>query len=151
VIETVNNITGSTCSKRSGSRPEAQSISTLAGGIATTSATCCKASSAISPWPSDPDQKEKSLAMLNAERALHQSVNLTRQLLTFSKGGAPVKKPISLELVIESSVRFALSGSARFRLAIDRSLAGQRRRGPVGPGDPEHRAERGPGHAAGRW
>ena len=29
-----------------------------------------------------------------AEKALHQSVNLTTQLLTFSKGGKPVKKLI---------------------------------------------------------
>ena len=42
------------------------------------------------------DQREKSLAMLEqAEKALHQSVSLTSQLLTFSKGGKPVKKNIS--------------------------------------------------------
>jgi two-component system cell cycle sensor histidine kinase/response regulator CckA len=58
------------------------------------------------------DQKEKSLAMLEqAEKALHQSVNLTTQLLTFSKGGKPVKKSLSLPPVIENAARFALSGS----------------------------------------
>jgi len=58
------------------------------------------------------DDKEKSLAMLEqAEKALHQSVNLTSQLLTFSKGGKPVKKVVDIQPVIENSVAFALSGS----------------------------------------
>jgi PAS domain S-box-containing protein len=46
-----------------------------------------------------------------AEKALRLSMNLTKQLLTFSKGGEPVKKIISLQLVIKDSVKFALSGS----------------------------------------
>jgi CheY-like chemotaxis protein len=46
-----------------------------------------------------------------AEKALHRSVNLTSQLLTFSKGGKPVKKVFALRPLIESSVAFALSGS----------------------------------------
>jgi two-component system cell cycle sensor histidine kinase/response regulator CckA len=57
-------------------------------------------------------QREKSQAMLEqAEKALHQSVNLTTQLLTFSKGGKPVKKLIDLRPVIENSTKFTLSGS----------------------------------------
>jgi CheY-like chemotaxis protein len=46
-----------------------------------------------------------------AENALHQSVSLTTQLLTFSKGGKPIKKLISLLPVIENAAKFALSGS----------------------------------------
>ena len=46
-----------------------------------------------------------------AEKALHLSVNLTTQLLTFSKGGKPVKKLIDLAPVIENAAKFALSGS----------------------------------------
>ena len=58
------------------------------------------------------DQREESLAMLEqAEKALHQSVNLTSQLLTFSKGGKPVKKTVDLRPVVENAVKFALSGS----------------------------------------
>jgi len=58
------------------------------------------------------DQKEKSLSMLNqAEEALHLAVNLTNQLLTFSKGGKPIKKLIRLSPAIEKAVKFALSGS----------------------------------------
>ena len=56
--------------------------------------------------------REKSMAMLEqAEKALHQSVSLTTQLLTFSKGGKPVKETITLGPLIENSVKFALSGS----------------------------------------
>jgi PAS domain S-box-containing protein len=58
------------------------------------------------------DQKEKALAMLEqAEQALHMSVNLTSQLLTFSKGGKPVRKKLALRPLIENAVKFALSGS----------------------------------------
>jgi signal transduction histidine kinase len=46
-----------------------------------------------------------------AEEALHLTVNLTNQLLTFSKGGKPVFKLIRLESVIENAIKFALSGS----------------------------------------
>jgi PAS domain S-box-containing protein len=46
-----------------------------------------------------------------AEKALGQARNLTKQLLTFSKGGEPVKSVIYLPSVIHSSVKFALSGS----------------------------------------
>ncbi len=58
------------------------------------------------------DRREKAIAMLDqAEKALHLSVNLTTQLLTFSKGGKPVRTLIDLRPVIENAVKFALSGS----------------------------------------
>jgi PAS domain S-box-containing protein len=58
------------------------------------------------------DQRDRVLLMLEkAEKALQMSVNLTTQLVTFSKGGNPVKKSIALGPVIESATRFALSGS----------------------------------------
>jgi PAS domain S-box-containing protein len=55
---------------------------------------------------------EKSIAALEeSEKALHQTVKLTNQLLTFSKGGKPFKKQIDLLPIIENSARFMLSGS----------------------------------------
>jgi len=45
------------------------------------------------------------------EGASTQAKNLTRQLLTFSKGGAPVKKTVHIGNLLEESVRFALRGS----------------------------------------
>jgi CheY-like chemotaxis protein/anti-sigma regulatory factor (Ser/Thr protein kinase) len=70
------------------------------------------------------DQKEKALAMLaQAEKALHQSVNLTTQLLTFSKGGTPIKKVLALRPLIENSVAFALSGSRlTYEIVLDEGL-----------------------------
>ena len=90
-----------------------ESIGTLAGGIAHDFNNLLQGFFGyISMAKMTIDQKEKSLAMLEqAEKALHQSVNLTNQLLTFSKGGKPVKKLIDLRPVIENSAKFTLSGS----------------------------------------
>ena len=58
------------------------------------------------------DNKEKGIAaLMEAEKALHLSVKLTNQLLTFSKGGKPVKKTIDLRPTVANAVNFALSGS----------------------------------------
>ena len=46
-----------------------------------------------------------------ARKTVLQSSGLTQQLLTFSKGGAPVKNTISISELIRDSVRLALSGS----------------------------------------
>ncbi len=91
-----------------------ESIGTLAGGIAHDFNNLLQGIFGyISMAKMTHDQREKSLAMLeHAEKALHQSVNLTSQLLTFSKGRKPLKKVISLGPVIENSVKFALSGSS---------------------------------------
>ncbi|MBU7016893.1 MAG: PAS domain S-box protein [Theionarchaea archaeon] len=45
------------------------------------------------------------------EKASMQARNLTQQLLTFSKGGSPIKKTTSLNKVIRDSTSFALRGS----------------------------------------
>ena len=70
------------------------------------------------------ENKDRSTAALEeAEKALHMSVKLTNQLLTFSKGGKPVKKQINLRPVIENAAKFALSGShSDLRLAIPDDL-----------------------------
>jgi PAS domain S-box-containing protein len=47
----------------------------------------------------------------DTERAITQAKNLTQQLLTFSKGGAPIKKVSSIREIVVSSANFALSGS----------------------------------------
>ncbi len=41
----------------------------------------------------------------------HRARDLTRQLLTFSKGGAPCKKVMSIEAVVKDAAMLALSGS----------------------------------------
>lgn len=45
------------------------------------------------------------------ETAANEARNLTKQLLTFSKGGAPVKKISTIENLIKNTINFALSGS----------------------------------------
>jgi nitrogen-specific signal transduction histidine kinase/CheY-like chemotaxis protein len=53
-----------------------------------------------------------ALAILEgAEKASMRAKGLTQQLLTFSKGGLPVKKNLSMEDLLKESVGFALRGS----------------------------------------
>jgi len=58
---------------------------------------------------SDPGKVESLIH--RTERAVQRASNLTNQLLTFSKGGAPVKETASIAEVIKESVQFALHGS----------------------------------------
>jgi len=102
-----------------------ESVGTLAGGIAHDFNNLLQGIFGfISMAKLTFDQKDKSLAMLaQAEKALHQSVNLTSQLLTFSKGGKPVKKVLDLRSVIENAVAFALSGSRiTYEIVVDKDL-----------------------------
>lgn len=58
------------------------------------------------------DDREKARdRLLEAERASARAKDLTHQLLTFSRGGAPVKKATSIEELIRDSASFALRGS----------------------------------------
>ena len=47
----------------------------------------------------------------DAENAIVRATDLTRQLLTFSRGGAPVKKIIKLDDLLRESANFVLHGS----------------------------------------
>jgi PAS domain S-box-containing protein len=126
VIETINNITERHLLEEERLKTQKlESIGTLAGGIAHDFNNLLQGVFGyISMAKMTFDQPEKSRAMLDqAEKALHQSVNLTTQLLTFSKGGKPIKKPIDLAPVIENAVKFALSGSrTEYRLFVDPGL-----------------------------
>ncbi len=55
------------------------------------------------------DQNYRRLA--DVEKAVMRAQDLTHQLLTFAKGGAPVKQTASIRGIIEDSCRFSLSGS----------------------------------------
>jgi PAS domain S-box-containing protein len=50
--------------------------------------------------------------LVGAEKAALRARHLTQQLLTFSTGGAPVRRTLALPLVIQEVANFALSGSA---------------------------------------
>lgn len=58
------------------------------------------------------DIKKVDAKINEAEKALFRARDLTQQLLTFSRGGVPVKKTILLEPLIKESVLFALRGSS---------------------------------------
>ncbi len=46
-----------------------------------------------------------------AEAAVHRAAELTNQLLTFSRGGAPVKQAAAIDEILRESARFILSGT----------------------------------------
>jgi PAS domain S-box-containing protein len=58
----------------------------------------------------DPDDRRHNL-LASAEKASLRAKELTNQLLTFSKGGEPVKKITAIAEIIEDSAEFVLRGS----------------------------------------
>jgi PAS domain S-box-containing protein len=58
------------------------------------------------------DPKDKKYRRLdNIEKAAERARDLTQQLLTFSRGGKPVKKTTSIEQIVMDSASFVLRGS----------------------------------------
>lgn len=49
--------------------------------------------------------------LINAEKAALQAQNLTHQLLTISKEGAPIRQPASIDNIIRDCIDFSLRGS----------------------------------------
>lgn len=90
-----------------------ESLGILAGGIAhdfnnILTAIVGNISLARLQGPSD----DKALSSLEeAEKAAMRAKDLTQQLLTFARGGEPVKKPVSLGDLIRESCEFILCGS----------------------------------------
>ncbi len=56
------------------------------------------------------EKTQKRLA--EAEKSCIRAKDLTQQLLTFARGGAPVKKPFSLSTFLKDTASFALSGTS---------------------------------------
>lgn len=56
-------------------------------------------------------EDEAAKLLSEAESSAFRASNLTKQLLTFSKGGAPVRESSCIKEIIEDSVGFSLSGS----------------------------------------
>ena len=99
-----------------------ESLGVLAGGIAhdfnniltTILGNISFIRTAISP---EGDEYE---AMVEAEEGCREGRNLTQQLLTFARGGEPVKKTINISESLKEAVSFVLSGSnvrCRFEIA----------------------------------
>jgi len=114
-IETVNDITEKLLLEEERLKVQKlEAIGTLAGGIAHDFNNLLQGVFGyLSLAKMVPGQNEEAVAALEeAEKALHLSVKLTNQLLTFSKGGKPVKKTTDLQTVIDNAARFSLSGSS---------------------------------------
>lgn len=61
--------------------------------------------------------------LLEAERGTHRARDLTQQLLTFAKGGEPVRASVQLAEVVREAAEFALHGSAvRCEFSIESTL-----------------------------
>ena len=90
-----------------------ESLGVLAGGIAhdfNNFLTAIIGNLSLAKMDSKPG--DQVVAWLNAmEKASIQAKNLTQQLLTFSKGGEPIKKLVSLSELVKNSATFSLRGS----------------------------------------
>jgi PAS domain S-box-containing protein len=89
-----------------------ESLGNLAGGIAhdfNNILTAVVNTVALAKMNTTDNKMEAMLTKI--EKASLQARNLTQQLLTFSKGGAPIKKATSLKELIRDSASFALRGS----------------------------------------
>ncbi len=102
-----------------------ESIGTLAGGIAHDFNNLLTAISGfISLAALDAGDRERvAQRLVEASRACGRAQGLTRQLLTFSRGGAPIRRATSLAEVIRESASFVGSGSnVRIQVETPRDL-----------------------------
>jgi PAS domain S-box-containing protein len=90
-----------------------ESIGVLAGGIAhdfNNILTIILGNISLSKMYAKPEDKVYK-RLIEAEKGAMRAKDLTQQLLTFSKGGAPVKETSSIVEFLKESAAFALSGS----------------------------------------
>jgi PAS domain S-box-containing protein len=101
-----------------------ESLGILAGGIAhdfNNILTAVIGNISLAKSKVDPESPSYS-RLAAAERASSRAQDLTQQLLTFSKGGAPIRKSASIEELLKESARFVMSGSnvlCNFSIADD--------------------------------
>jgi len=90
-----------------------ESIGVLAGGIAhdfNNILTAITGNISLAKMFSDPESKAQT-RLDEAEKACVRATALTQQLITFSKGGVPIKRTTSIKELFEDSASFALRGS----------------------------------------
>ncbi|HEX3035438.1 MAG TPA: PAS domain S-box protein [Thermodesulfobacteriota bacterium] len=101
-----------------------ESLSILAGGIAhdfNNMLTAILGNIALAKIRQDPEDRAYK-RLIEAEKACLRASDLTQQLLTFSRGGAPVKKEVFIGELIMEAGSFALRGSnvrCEFSIAED--------------------------------
>ncbi|MEA1996261.1 MAG: PAS domain S-box protein [Gemmatimonadota bacterium] len=101
-----------------------ESIGVLAGGIAhdfNNILTAVLGNISLAMLYTD-SEEELSQVLAEAEKAGCRAKDLTRQLITFSRGGAPIRKMVSMAELIKDAAGFALRGSnvdCRFSIQDD--------------------------------
>ena len=91
-----------------------ESLGILAGGIAhdfNNILTVIGGSLYLARQRGKPDSKVSETLIRAEEDSLDQAKRLTHQLLTFAKGGAPIKKPVFIQDLLKDAASFSLSGS----------------------------------------
>ena len=102
-------------------RHELENIGTLAGGIAHDLNNILQVIHSSLDIAKEATSEASLLKHItHARQAADRATNLSRRLLTFSKGGSPIKQIVSLREILESSVEFWLSGS---KLRLELSVA----------------------------
>src|SRR5438477_3841219 len=102
-----------------------ESLGTLAGGIAhdlNNILTVISGNIGLAQIEAPADSGSLLGFLSKAGQAAQHAAHLSSQLLTFSKGGAPLKKVVSIGELLEHSAEFALYGSnlrADFDIAVD--------------------------------
>ncbi|HEX8489914.1 MAG TPA: response regulator [Chthoniobacterales bacterium] len=102
-----------------------ESLGTLAGGIAhdlNNILTVISGNIGLAQIEAPADSGNLLGFLSKAGQAAQHAAHLSSQLLTFSKGGAPLKKVVSMGELLEHSAEFALYGSnlrADFDIAVD--------------------------------
>ncbi|HTY23522.1 MAG TPA: PAS domain S-box protein [Desulfomonilaceae bacterium] len=102
-----------------------ESLGVLAGGIAhdfNNILTAILGNISLAKMHCESPEKVKG-RLIEAEKACSQAQGLTQQLLTFSKGGAPIKRTAHISQLIEDCCRFAVRGSnVRCELSVHKNL-----------------------------
>ena len=91
-----------------------ESLGVLAGGIAhdiNNILTMILGNVSLAKMYMDRDQGKAQEKLINVEQAIMRAKDLTQQLLTFSKGGAPIKKVVTIDDFLKGICQFTLTGT----------------------------------------
>ena len=114
-IVTVTDITHQTMAEREQARiGKLESLGALAGGIAhdfNNILTTVLGNVSLAKMYMNKDMEKAEEKLVNSEQAIMRAKDLTQRLLTFSKGGAPIKKVIHIEEFLKDVCQFVLTGT----------------------------------------
>ncbi len=91
-----------------------ESLGTLAGGIAhdlNNILTVISGNIGLAQLEAPPEEKNLLGCLAKASQAAQEAAHMSSQLLTFSKGGSPVKKVVRMSDLLAKSAHFSLHGS----------------------------------------